>query len=598
MTLARPVAILVIGRQGLDTARAAQATVGVGARLHGWRNRVAAEDMVAFDDVGDHLRQLFENGTAIVGVCAAGILIRALAPVVGDKPTEPPVVALSDDGRQAVPLLGGHHGANDLARQLAESLGGNAAVTTASDTVLGVALDSPPDGWWIENPADVKGVTADVLAGEPAEVVVEAGDGEWLAPLAGGDGPRIVVTDRADADTASALVLRPPSLAVGVGCERDTDPAEVIDLVQRTLAGANLTSDSVAAVVSLDLKSDEPAVHAVADALGCGARFFDAATLEAITPRLANPSEAVYAAVGCHGVAEGAALAAAGDGGSLVVEKQKSARATCAVARSVGDIARSVGRGRGALTIVGTGPGAADWLTPAAGRAVAAADALVGYGPYLDLLGRAARGKARHAYELGQETDRCRAALDLAAKGQQAVLVSSGDPGIFAMATLVMQLLDESDNAAWRRVAVSVEPGVSAMQLAAARAGAPLGHDFCAISLSDLMTPWPVIAKRLYHAAQGDFVVALYNPASLRRRRHIDDAKAILLEERNEDTPVVVGRNLGRTEESLTTTTLGDWDTQEVDMLSVVLIGNSQSRVIATGSRDWVYTPRGYGGAA
>ncbi len=583
-------AVVVLGPRGLATGRAVVAALDGEGTLYGWRSRVAADDAEAFDDVGDLLRRLFGEGTGIVGVCAAGILIRALAAVLGDKYREPPVVAVSDDGRQVVPLLGGHHGANDLARRLAVALGGHAAVTTASDTGLGVALDAPPAGWAVANPDDVKGVTADILAGQRARVVVEAGDGGWLAPVDGGDGPRILVSDRADADTVAALVYRPPSLAVGVGCERDADPAEVVDLVLGSLAAANLARESVAVVVSLDLKSDEAAVHAVAAGLGCGARFFDAATLEGLTPRLANPSDAVFAAVGCHGVAEGAALAAAGDGGVLVVPKRKSARATCAVARAVGDIGAEVGRARGALTIVGTGPGGADWLTPAVRRAVVAADALVGYGAYLDLLGAAARGMARHAYELGEETARCRAALDLAADGQAVVLVSSGDPGIYAMASLVMQLLDENDDDRWRRVAVRIEPGVSAMQLAAARAGAPLGHDFCAISLSDLMTPWPVIATRLDHAARGDFVVALYNPASERRRQHIDDAKAILLAHRGDGTPVVIGRNLGRDDESLVTTSLKDWDTRRVDMLSVVLVGSSQTRV----ADGWVYTPRGY----
>ncbi len=588
------VVFIALGPGGLATARRARAALGRG-EIHGQRSRLADEpDVVAFDDAMAHIGALFTAGKAIVGVCAAGILIRAVAPLLGDKHTEPAVVALSQDGGHAVPLLGGHHGANRLARDLATALGGSAAVPPASDPALGAALDAPPPGWRLANPDDIKTVTADVLAGGGAEVIVEAGDGAWLAPFAGGSGPRIVATDRADADASAALVLRPPSLALGVGCERDAEPGELAGLVHRTLAANNLAADSVAVVASLDLKSDEAAVLGLARDLGVAARFFDAATLEALTPRLATPSETVFAAVGCHGVAEGAALAAAADGGALIVAKQKSARATCAVARAVGDVDPHVGRGAGWLTILGTGPGGAAQLTPGAQAAAQAADTVIGYGLYIDLLGAAAVGKERMDFALGEETQRCRAALDLAAAGRGVALVCSGDPGIYAMAALVMQLLDETDDGAWNRVAVRVEPGVSAMQLAAARAGAPLGHDFCAISLSDLMTPWATIARRLEHAAAGDFVVALYNPASQRRRQQADAAKAILGQARDGETPVIIGRNLGRDGETVEVTRLDEWDTGRLDMLSVAIVGNSQTRAVERGRRQWVYTPRGY----
>ncbi len=403
------------------------------------------------------------------------------------------------------------------------------------------------------------------------------------------------MTERACEPTPKELVYHPARLAIGVGCERGTEPAELIDLVQRTLAENGLAVGAVGVVVSLDLKSDESAVHALAAELGVPARFFDATVLEAETPRLKTPSDLVFREVGCHGVAEGAALAAAGSDGVLVVPKYKSRRATCAIARAPDILdAAAIGRPRGRLAIVGIGPGAADWRTPEAEAAVRAATDLVGYGLYLDLLGQSGLGKARHDYALGEEEARCREALDLAAEGRSVALVSSGDPGIYAMAALVFELLDRDDRPDWRRSEIAVVPGISALQAAAARTGAPLGHDFCAISLSDLLTPWPVIERRLRAAAEADFVVALYNPVSRRRTRQLGVARDILAGHRPADTPVVLARNLGRGDEAVEIIALSELTADRIDMLTVVLIGASSSRAIAAPSGRWMYTPRGY----
>ena len=381
-----------------------------------------------------------------------------------------------------------------------------------------------------------------------------------------------------------------------MGCERGADPGEVLTLARETLAARNFAEGAVAAVVSLDLKADEPAVHAVAEALGVPARFFPAARLERETPRLAKPSELVFREVGCHGVAEGAALAAAGPGGELIVAKAKSARATCAIARASEPVdARVIGQGRGALAVVGLGPGDAAWRAPEAEATIRAATDLVGYQLYLDLLGPLTEGKALHPYALGEEEARVRAAFELAAAGRTVALVCSGDPGIYAMAALVFELLDREPRPEWRRPEITVVPGISALQAAAARSGAPLGHDFCAISLSDLLTPWAAIEKRLRAAAEGDFVVALYNPVSRRRTTQLVRAVEILRRERPAETPVVLARNLGRDGEAVTVIDLAALTPEAVDMLTVVLIGSSETRRIERGDGGaWVYTPRGY----
>ncbi len=594
MAVERAPVIVVLTAKGLNlAARVADALPSV--EIHGLAARMPNAP-IRFQHVAEHLQELFAAGRPIIGICSAAVLVRTLAPAIADKHNEPPVLALAEDGSAVVPLLGGHRGGNRLARQIAEAIGAVPAITTAGDLRFGIALDDPPPGWRLAEGAPVKDFAADLLAG--AEVRLE-GDAPWLRdsglPLSDSGARTILATERAEPSMPDRLVYHPARLAVGVGCERGTNPGELLDLIRATLADNRLAPDAVAGLFSLDLKSDEPAVHAAAEALGVPARFFDAATLEAETPRLRTPSHLVFREVGCHGVSEGAALAAAGPQGELIVPKAKSRRATCAIALApdVLDTAR-IGRARGRLAIVGLGPGAEDWRTPEADAAVRAATDLVGYGLYLDLLGRSAQSKTRHDYALGEEEARCRAALDLAAEGRSVALICSGDPGIYAMAALVFELLDCEDRPDWRRAAVTVVPGISALQAAAARVGAPLGHDFCAISLSDLLTPWSVIERRLRAAAEGDFAVALYNPVSRKRTRQLAIAKEILSGYRSPDTPVVLARNLGRDKESVEVIRLCELDAGRVDMLTVVLIGAESSRAFEGAEGARMYTPRGY----
>ena len=253
----------------------------------------------------------------------------------------------------------------------------------------------------------------------------------------------------------------------------------------------------------------------------------------------------------------------------------------------------------GKLFIVGTGPGHRDLVTPRASAAIAASSDLVAYGLYLDLLGEVCEGKTRHEMPLGEEIERARKALDLAASGKTTALVSSGDIGIYAMATLVFELLDlqrqgKEDHPEWLEVECEVVPGISAMQAAASRCGAILGHDFCTISLSNLLTPWETIVKRLHAAGAGDFVVSFYNPRSKKRDWQIETARDILLEYRPAETPVILGRQLSREDESIDIITLQQLNAADVDMFTLVSVGNRESRHFSTPQQEWVYTPRGY----
>lgn len=591
------IAIVTLTADGEDLARRIVTAVG-NAEVHGLQRRTVSPD-VPFTETMAHIRGLFQAGRPIIGICATGILVRAVASELVDKRDEPPVVAVAQDGSAVVPVLGGHHGGNRLARQIAETLGVSAAITTAGDIGIGFALDDPPMGWAVADTAPAKTIAAALLAGQPVGLDVD-GDvpvPEGLDFLASDNASALTikVTEKIIAADDRTLVLHPKTLAVGIGCERGAELDEVRTLLDETLAPQGLSKNSIACVVSIDLKSDEGAILALADELGVPARFFDAATLEAEAPRLQNPSDVVFAEVGCHGVAEGAVLAAVGEAGTLIIPKQKSTRATCAVARSATPIdPMTVGTARGRLSIVGIGPGQASWRTPEVTSWLAGATDVVGYGLYLDLLGPLIDNKTRHMSELSEEEARVRRSIELAAEGRDVALVSSGDAGIYAMAALAFEVLDRDNNPVFNRVDIRVSPGISAVQAAAARIGAPLGHDFALISLSDLLTPWEAIEKRIVAVAEGDFTVAFYNPVSKRRRTQLAAAKKILMGHRSADTPVILARNLGRETENVVIIALADLEVDMVDMLTLVLVGSSTTKRFVAGQREWAYTPRGY----
>ncbi len=612
----------------------------IGGELHAAASRVTDAD-IRFPFAKDHVQALFSAGRPIVAVMASGALIRLLAPLLSDKHAEPPVLAVAEDGSSVVPLLGGHHGANDLARQIASALGTHAAITTAGDLKFGVALDQPPDGYVLANPDKAKAVMAELVGGAGVRLDLPSprlrGEGArradegllepcaqdlpltpTLSPQAGRGGVAawliqsrlpfqqearvtLSVTEKQKTAGELELVYHPKTLVLGMGCERHAKPEEAIALAEEALAKGGFARESLAAVCSIDLKADETAIHAVAAHFRVPARFFDAATLEAEAPRLKNPSDVVFAEVGCHGVAEGAALAAVGATGELVVEKIKSKGATAAIARAA-DIVEpdTIGRARGTLFVVGIGPGSDGWRSPEVSRMVTASTDLVGYSLYLDLLGPLADGKTRHDFDLGKEEARVVHAMELAGEGKTVALVCSGDAGIYAMATLVFELFDKGGiTDAASRIEVRVSPGISALQAAAARIGAPLGHDFCTISLSDLLTPWEHIQRRVKAAGEGDFVIAFYNPVSMKRRTQLAYARDELLKYRPATTPVILATNLGREGENVRTVPLGHLNVDDVDMLTVVVVGSSESRTVTTGDgKTWVYTPRGYSGKA
>ncbi|MEW2166020.1 precorrin-3B C(17)-methyltransferase [Streptomyces sp. NPDC007084] len=529
--------------------------------------------------VADAVRRAFAECDHLVCFLATGAVVRLVAPLLAGKASDPGVVCVDEAGRFAVSLVGGHAGgANELAREVGELLGAEPVVTTATDAVGMPGLDTlglPVEG-------DVAAVSRAVLDGEPVVLDTET---VWplpaLPPNVGspaGEGAAVIrVSDRAPAPAAREVVLRPPSLVVGVGASRGAPVEEVLGLVEEAVRDAGLSVRSVAQLATVEAKSGEPGILGAAARLGVPVVTHSAEELAAVP--VPNPSDAPLAAVGTPSVAEAAALAG---GGELLVPKRKSVRADGSPAMATVAVVRRPVRGR--LAVVGLGPGARDLLTPRAVRELRRASVLVGLDQYVDQIRDLLRpGTLVLESGLGAEEERARTAVAEARRGQAVALIGSGDAGVYAMASPA--LAEASDD-----IDVVGVPGVTAALAAGAILGAPLGHDHVSISLSDLHTPWEVIERRVRAAAEADLVVTFYNPRSRGRDWQLPKALAILGAHREPATPVGVVRNASRPDESSRVTTLGSLDPAIVDMMTVVTVGNTATREIA----GRMVTPRGY----
>ncbi len=525
------------------------------------------------------LRAAWAECDGVVAFMAAGITVRLVAPLLDGKDRDPGLVCVDDAGRFAVALAGGHEGGgNRLAARVADALGAAPVVTTASEALgLPVLGELGADlGFSVEPGSDLAAVAGAMIAGDEVTLV---SDQRWpLPPLPGAvvrarhpRPPCLLVTDRLFDPTRPAVVYRPPSLVVGVGCSRDAPAAEIGELIDLALAEAGLAGASVTGVASVDAKRNEPGLLRAAGERGWPLRFHTSQTLARVD--VPNPSAAVARAVGTPSVAEAAALA--GGPATLVVAKRKSERATVAVARL---------RPRGRLYVVGSGPGDPGLLPPLAREALGRCELVVGLERYVDRVRGLLRPGTRVATSaIGGELERARLAVAEAAAGAAVALVSGGDAGVYGMASPALE-------AAPAEVDVIGVPGITAALAAAALLGAPLGHDHCAISLSDLLTPWPEIRRRLEAGGSGDFVISLYNPRSAGRSWQLEAARRLLLEHRKPATPVGLVTDAYRPGQRVDLTTLEDLDPSRVGMTTTVVIGSSQTRTVA----GRMVTPRGY----
>jgi len=532
------------------------------------------------------LPQAWAECDLIVSHLALGATTRIIAGLLTSKKTDPGVVVIDDAGRFVVPLVGGHGGgANDLATSIAGGLDAIAVLTTATDSLGIPALDTL--GWhWS---GDVAGVTRSILDGLPVAIVRSQ---RWPLPpmpanvtLVEADGhasttdavAQVLVTDHATplAHHQPTVVLNPPSLVAGLGCNRGTTCAALLALLGDTFATAGLTLKSLAALTSVDAKADEPGLIELAASLHVPLLTYPAALLAGLD--VPNPSAAPQAAVGTPSVAEASVLAR---GAELVMEKQRTTEATCAIGRIPA---------RGKLTVVGLGPGSRDLTTPRAQQAIRDASVVVGYRPYVAQVKDLLRpGTKIASTPMGKEEERTATAIAHARQGHNVALVCSGDPAIYAMASPTLEQGTEG-------IDIEIVPGVTASLAASAILGAPLGHDHATISLSDLHTDWDTILKRVRAAAEADLVTVLYNPRSRTRLHHLPDALAIFAEHRPPATPVAVVEEADRPDQKVTLSTIGEFDPAVVNMNSLVVVGSSTTRYLPAGTgRTVMVTPRDY----
>ncbi|HEV3066917.1 MAG TPA: precorrin-3B C(17)-methyltransferase [Streptosporangiaceae bacterium] len=515
------------------------------------------------------LHRAWAECDGLVCFLAVGATTRLVAPLLDSKWVDPAVVCVDEPGRYTVTLVGGHAaGANELCVRVADVLGAQPIITTATDATGLPGLDT------LDWPAEgaIARVSRALLDGEP--VGFEA-DATWPLPALpvtlGGAGPcRIVVTDRIMPVDDNTVLLRPPSLAAGIGASKGVTQDEVLGLLDEALAVGGLSRDSVAVLATVDAKATEQGIVMAARRGGWPLRSFPAGQLATVA--VPNPGEAALAAVGTPSVAEAAALSC---GGELVVAKRKSAMATVALARI---------RPRGRLALVGLGPGDRDLVTPRAIAELRRASVVVGLDRYLDQIRDVLRPGTRVLRSgLGDEQERATSAVAEARQGHAVALVGSGDVGVYAMASPALAI-------AGTDIDVAGVPGITAALAAAALLGAPLGHDHVIISLSDLHTPWEIITHRIEAAGAGDFVVAFYNPRSKERDWQLGAALDILRGHRDPGTPAGVVHDAFRSGQQVLVTTLAELDPAIADMRSVVIVGSASTRLIA----GRMVTPRGY----
>ncbi len=563
------------------------------------------------------------NLDGLVVFASIGATVRIISPLLQDKESDPCVVCVDEASRFAVVVLGGHANrlsGNALAHEVAGYLELTPITTTASELVnshpgqssqdfhllrvhsgrnlarlkrtiidgLIVSVDNHIDWEFPESPHEIaRRVLLDVdFQVEPPALVEHQVEKHELA-----NSFRECVVHVTDHHIDESVVVNPPSLILGVGCSSDCPEDEIVDLVDKTFEKLGLAKSSICEVATIDSRAD----HRAVTRFGVPIRSFRGAELDMVT--VPNPSSVVEGYVGTKSVAEAAALMClAGTarrvqepidsnqsvGSGLLVEKQKGPHCTFCVARRT--------RPQGVLHLVGLGPGRSAFRTVQCVTTIQNSDVIVGYGPYVDQCqDLITLSQVTFRLPIGAEYERARLALELAQAGYSVSLVCSGDPGVFAMAPMALELLEQDLAFERRNFDVELVPGVTAANAVSGLLGAPLGHDHAIISLSDLTTDWDTICNRIEAVASTDMVIALYNPRSETRTWQLPKALDIISRYRAPSTPIGIVTNAMRDGQIVLVTTLAEIDVECVTMNTCLIVGNSTTRTFS----DFVFTPRG-----
>ncbi len=559
----------------------------------------------------DYLGTIWSDYRVFIFCLASGAVVRLIAPFLRDKSSDPAIIVLDLQQKWVISLCSGHQGgADQLTQLISAQIEAIPVITSGSEGINWSGLDrlGLPFGWR-KGTGDWTKVSAAIVQGKAVQVIQEGGSTLWQqsAPNSlyfdfpeGDDvlSPRariwISATQRKFAPDSQLPKVQwhPRLLWLGIGCIRGTSLETLETAIRHVLQQHHLAYEAIAGIATIELKQDEVGLVEFCEKEQFPLKVFTSEQLRAVN--VPNPSQAVEDTVNTPSVAEAAAILAAQsenlleeNPSGLIVPKQVFAQCvTVAIAHSAVEYTGRMGQ----LFLVGMGPGDLGQMTPSAKAAIASSDVIIGYSLYLDLIKPLKHsGQRVEAFPITQEKERSQRAIELARWGLTVTVVSSGDCGIYGMAGLVFEELTAQG---WdgKIPKIEVFPGITALQAAAARVGAPLMHDFCAISLSDLLTPWEVIEKRLKAAAEADFVTALYNPRSQTRTQQIVKAQEYFLQYRSPNTPVALVYCAYRAEEQIILTNLSKILDFPIDMLTTVLIGNRSTYQHG----DWLITPRGY----
>ncbi|MCX7793805.1 MAG: precorrin-3B C(17)-methyltransferase [Thermodesulfovibrionales bacterium] len=594
------IAIFYLTRQGLNLAE---------------RLKALYPDASLLRFRSDIIPSLWKDSDALIFIMATGIVVRTIAPFINNKKIDPAVVVLDEKGKYAISLLSGHlGGANELAKKIAEFLGGEAVITTSSD----INNLTPLDIWIkkhelvIENEDKLPQVATRLIDRGFLNVYSE-GDMELPSDFIRVSEPHsadVVITnkDLRFMFNDSRLILRPKNLFVGIGCNSGTSEEEIEKALRKVLDDHGFSFLSIHSIATIDRKTEEPGLTEFARKYNFKIIPYTADELNSIIKGEHSKfplSDSVFKATGAMAVAEPAALLASGSDG-LSVRKQKIGNVTIAIAeKKFHKVIEDENKYSKKIYIIGTGPGDAGYIIPKAIEALRVSDVIIGYTTYIELIKDLVKDKEIISTGMTKEIERARMAVDLALSGRTVSVISGGDPGIYGMAGLVLEMIRKHELSLMHKgpkdknpslithnsyLSIEIIPGISALNACAARLGAPLMHDFVCISLSDRLTEWSLIEKRLELAAQGDFVTVLFNPRSKGRPEHINRARDIFLKYRAPETPVGIVKGAMRKNERIVLTDLKHMPVHEIDMETTVIIGNSKTYIW----NNWLITPRGY----
>ena len=525
--------------------------------------------------------------------------IRIINSFLTSKDQDPGVIVIDNKCSKIVPLIGLHQSnTQNIACQIANLFGGEIIETNNSNNQSFLNLDAFGNQWGWQRFGNIKDWSKLVIKQANNEKIFckqSSGNSLWKNSESGEIINQINEKEIVKPDATFHVSIfenhetswHPPVLWIGIGCERNTSKDLIANSLNNFFESRNLSQKSIAGFATIDIKNNEKGILELVKEKNLPLKFFSKEDLsKMIVP---NPSNVVQNEIGTPSVAEASCLIAAGEESKLLEEKRIFKNESGAVTIAVAESKNQYNPTHGEIHIIGSGPGDISFLTNNARKALSRCTVWIGYKMYLDLIKPIKRNdQVLIESKLTEEKERCSKAIKLAEEGIKVALISSGESGFYGMAGLLLELLQKIKKK--YRPSFEVHPGISSVQLAAAISGAPLMNDFCSVSLSDKLTPWSLIEKRIKGALMGDFVIALFNPQSIERNWQLKSIIDICLKSRHSDTPVLIARQVGRDNQTKKFFTLNTIPFKEIDMLSIIIIGNSQTTLV-----DEIFlTPRGY----